>query len=279
MPDRREVLGVALRRLAACLPRSIRHEAFRLSFEGFWRSFFAAVLVAPGFALLVAQKLVARPGPRTGWATLAGARLRAGLGRVPAGGGGADPAVRAEPQLRALIVALNWASVLQVGAFLAAVAIGMAAPEVFDGLLPLLVTGAILFYQWFVTRAALESTGGVALLLVLVDLILNGAISLSADRLSWVSGPILDPDRQARGRRRRPGRRPIPRRQHCLDMRDRPAALADHLQRADDVAHLVVQERARPGAISISSPVARHGAGRASSPGDVAWHSLRAGSW
>jgi hypothetical protein len=50
-------------------------------------------------------------------------------------------------------------------------------------LILLLVTGAILFYQWFVTRAALQSTGGVALMLVLVDLVLNTAINLSAEHL------------------------------------------------------------------------------------------------
>ena len=41
----------------------------------------------------------------------------------------------------------------------------------------------MLFYQWFVARTALQTTGGVALLMVLVDLVLNTAINLSADRL------------------------------------------------------------------------------------------------
>jgi len=54
---------------------------------------------------------------------------------------------------------------------------------VLEGLIMLLVTGGILFYQWFVTRSALQTTGGVALMLVLIDLVLNSAISVSADRL------------------------------------------------------------------------------------------------
>ncbi len=186
MPDRKEVLEslYGAWRLAFLDRSGMKH--FNLSFEGFWRSFFAAVLVAPGFALLIAQKLVARPGPLDlGWATFVQALAYAlSWAAFPLAAVVLTQLFGLSRNYVPLIVALNWASVLQVGAFLAAVAISMAAPGVFDGLLPLLVTGAILFYQWFVTRAALESTGGVALLLVLVDLILNGAISLSADRLS-----------------------------------------------------------------------------------------------
>jgi hypothetical protein len=82
-----------------------------------------------------------------------------------------------------LIVALNWASVVQVAVFLAAALIGFLIPGLLGGLILLVITGSILFYQWFVTRTALQTTGGVALLMVLVDLVLNTAINLSADRL------------------------------------------------------------------------------------------------
>ena len=82
-----------------------------------------------------------------------------------------------------LIVALNWGAVLQVLAFLSAIFIGLALPGMLEGLIMLLVTAAILFYQWFITRSALETSGGVALMLVLIDLVLNSAISVSADRL------------------------------------------------------------------------------------------------
>ena len=58
-----------------------------------------------------------------------------------------------------------------------------AARACSTGLITMLVTGGILFYQWFVTRSALQTTGGVALMLVLVDLVLNAAIHVSADRL------------------------------------------------------------------------------------------------
>jgi hypothetical protein len=46
-----------------------------------------------------------------------------------------------------------------------------------------LATGAILFYQWFVIRAALDTTGGIAVAVVLVDLLVNSAINVAADAL------------------------------------------------------------------------------------------------
>jgi hypothetical protein len=61
--------------------------------------------------------------------------------------------------------------------------LGVVIPGVLNGLILLIITGGILFYQWFVTRTALQTTGGVALLVVLVDLVLNTTINLSADRL------------------------------------------------------------------------------------------------
>jgi hypothetical protein len=185
MPDRREVFEslYGAWRLAFLDQSGMKY--FNLSFEGFWRSFFAAVLIAPAFAVLVAQKLAGRPGPLDlGWATLVQAFAYAlSWAAFPLAAVALTPLLGLGRQYVALIVALNWASVLQVGAFLAAFLVELAAPRLLDGLMLLLVTGAILFYQWFVTRAALQSTGGVALMLVLVDLVLNTAINISADHL------------------------------------------------------------------------------------------------
>ncbi len=185
MPDRKEVLHslYGAYRLAFLDQSGMRH--FNLSVDGFWRSFFAAVLVAPGFALLVAEKLDARPGPLDlGWAALVQI-VAYGLSwaAFPLAAVLLTQLLGLSRNYVALIIALNWASVLQVGVFLSALMLELMMPGLVDGLILLLVTGAILFYQWFVTRAALETTGGIALLLVLVDLILNTAINLSAERL------------------------------------------------------------------------------------------------
>jgi hypothetical protein len=82
----------------------------------------------------------------------------------------------------ALIIAANWAAVLQIAAFLVAVGLAFVVPPL-GSLLVTLATGAILFYQWFVVRTALQTTGGLALAVVLVDLLVNTAINLSAQRL------------------------------------------------------------------------------------------------
>ncbi len=185
MPDRKEVLEslYGAWRLAFLDRSGMRH--FNLSVDGFWRSFFAAVLVAPGFALLVAQKLGARTGPLDlGWAALVQIVAYAlSWAAFPLAAVVLTQLLGLSRNYVRLIIALNWASVLQVGVFLAALVVELVMPGLLDGLIVLLVTGAILFYQWFVTRAALETTGGIALLLVLVDLILNTAINLSAERL------------------------------------------------------------------------------------------------
>jgi hypothetical protein len=184
MPDRKEVLEslYGACRLAFLDRSGMKH--FNLSFEGFWRSFFAAVIVAPAFALLIAEELSARPGSfDLGWATLV--QILAYVlswAAFPLAAVVLTQLLGLSRNYVPLIVALNWATVLQVGAFLAAVVLGLAIPVV-DGLLPMLMTGAALFYQWFVTRAALETSGGIALMLVLVDLVLNTAISVSADHL------------------------------------------------------------------------------------------------
>jgi len=185
MPDREEVYHslYGAWRLAFLDQSGMKY--FNLSVDGFWRSFFAAVLVAPGFALLVIEKLAARPDPiNLGWAILI-QMLAFGLSWA------AFPLVAVlltqllglSRNYVPLIVALNWAAVLQVAVFLAALLLGFLIPGMLGGLLLFVITCAVLFYQWFVTRTALQTTGGVALLMVLVDLVLNTAINLSADRL------------------------------------------------------------------------------------------------
>lgn len=161
--------------------------SFNLSIEGFWRSFFAAVIVAPGYALLVAQKLATWPGhvdPALAvlieaaayvltWAAFPLAAifltLLLGLSR----------------NYVALIVATNWAEVVQFGLFLVATVLAAALPPGLREPVLVLAIGAILLYEWFVARTALATTGGVAAGIVVVDLLLAISINLAAERLIW----------------------------------------------------------------------------------------------
>ena len=83
----------------------------------------------------------------------------------------------------ALIVAHNWSAVLQMAAFLAVILLGLILPAGLGTLLVTLTTLAILVYQWFVIRTALQTTGGIALMLLLVDLVITTIISAGADRV------------------------------------------------------------------------------------------------
>lgn len=184
MPSRQEVLrslNGAWR--LAWLDRS-GMSYFDLTVEGFWRSFFAAVLVAPGYALLVAQKLLARPEEFSAiWAfVVESTAYVVGWAAFPVVAIGLTQVLGLGRNYSALIIAANWAAVIQIGAFLAAVGVAFVAPPL-GSLLVTLATAAILFYQWFVVRTALQTTGGLALIVVLVDLLVNTAINLSAERL------------------------------------------------------------------------------------------------
>lgn len=171
---------------------------FNLSIDGFWRSFFAAVLVAPGYALLVAQKLADRiePVPEDrpsvvavqqfdlGWVLFIQTMAYVvGWAAFPLAAAAVTWALSLGRHYVPLIVATNWAAVIQIGLFLLALALSVILPSPLSGLVLTLVTVSILFYQWFVIRTALQSTGGVALALVLLDLLLNTVINLTAERL------------------------------------------------------------------------------------------------
>jgi hypothetical protein len=184
IPDQQEVIGsiYGAWRLAWLDRSGMSH--FNLSVDGFWRSFFAAVLVAPGYALLVTQDLIGRPGELSpAWAfvveTLGYAISWAAFPLIAVV---ATQLLGLTRNYAAMIIAANWAAVIQIGAFLVAVALGFVLPA-FAGFVVTLATVAILVYQWFVFRTALNTTGGIAIALVLVDLLVNAAISLTADSL------------------------------------------------------------------------------------------------
>ena len=185
MPARAEVLSAlyGAYRLAWFDPSGMGY--FNLTVDGFWRSFFAAVLVAPAYAILVGLQVASEEEP----VDLGLLLVTESIGYVLAWG--AFPLVAIvltrllglDRHYVALIVALNWSAVLQTALFLAVVLIGPLLPEVLGTLAITLTTGAILVYQWFVIRTALEATGGVALMLLLVDLIITSLINMGANRI------------------------------------------------------------------------------------------------
>jgi hypothetical protein len=185
MPDREEVLSAlyGAYRLAWLDVSGMTY--FNLTVEGFWRSFFAAVLVAPAYAILVGLQVSAEAEDFN----LALVFLTEGIGYVlvwcafPLVSLVLTRLLGLDRNYVPLIVAHNWTAVLQTAAFVVVVLLGVVLPQALGTLLVTLTTGAILVYQWFVIRTALQSSGGIALMLLLVDLVATSMISAATDRV------------------------------------------------------------------------------------------------
>jgi Fe2+ transport system protein B len=156
---------------------------FDLSVEGFWRSFFAAVLVAPGYALIVILSLGPTSAPWIAILLVQAIAYVIGWLMFPLAALAATRVLGLGARYVPLIVAANWAAVLQMVVFLAALLLQAILPDGLGSVVVAITTLAILFYQWFVIRTALESTGGIALALLLLDLLLNALVSGVADGL------------------------------------------------------------------------------------------------
>ena len=166
-------------RLACYDRQGLRY--FDDTLESFWRSFYAAAVVAPPFAALT-------------WVRLAGAELASGPFRILlieliayVIGWVAFPLAmyyvvqrmgRMERYLR-YVAAHNWATVLEVGLY-AVVALlaesGLLRPG-FMSSLAMLATFAILGYRWFVARVGLDASraaaAGVVFLALAITILLN----------------------------------------------------------------------------------------------------------
>ena len=155
---------------------------FEATPEGFWRSFFAFVIVAPGYVVL---KLVEHSSD---------AALAASVPRImvvdviayvvqivayPLAMVFLCRRFRKSDRYIGFIVALNWSVVLQMALLVPTrlFAASQATAMGFGDTLALTAVFAVLFYQWFITRTALEVPGMIALGAVLVDLVVGKIVS------------------------------------------------------------------------------------------------------
>lgn len=148
-------------------------EHFDFSADGFWRSFWALPIVAPGYALLVADQHARQGGPVPFWATTVAEALSYVLGWA------AMPILaifltRFFGLARGyvpLIVSLNWSSLVQMAIFLVPIALGVVLGDTVISFLFMIATGAVLFYQGFVIKTALDCPVGIAVTFLAVDLL------------------------------------------------------------------------------------------------------------
>jgi hypothetical protein len=160
---------------------------FNISVEGFWRSFFAAVLIAPAYVGLIIVRDIglspevadSGPLPETfnflpevftyimGWIIWPLAMLIV---------------VRLLNQTQnyvPYIIVYNWASVIQI-AILLPVAIltrGGIFPEQAAAIIGIIATLVVLFYLWFVTRTVLQVRDWAAAGVVVMDVLIGVLIS------------------------------------------------------------------------------------------------------
>ena len=164
---------------------------FELSIEGFWRSFFAAALIAPVYAIMVVidagdalaeidtGAIVLVKGIAYGLTWIVFPVVMIFLCRL----------LGLTETYIPYIIALNWSAIIQTAIFFplallsttGALSVGIAAPLTF------VVTLGLLFYQWFIARNVLQAGPFGAIALVLLDLLLTIFIDRGADAL-LVSG-------------------------------------------------------------------------------------------
>ena len=150
---------------------------FNRSIEGFWRSFFVAVLVAPGYALLVAIRWTDHPPA----ASLGQAVLVTVIAYPIAWV--AFPlimyyiarAIDRQHRYIDFIVAWNWSSVIQFLIILPAAILSNSGilPEAFADFLLIAIQALLLAYVWYIAVVALQVNGWVATGLVVLDIFVS----------------------------------------------------------------------------------------------------------
>ena len=150
---------------------------FNQTLQGFWHSFFAAVLVLPLFVILIALRF-GEPGLTQdtfryvsveliayvmSWIAFPLAMLK--LARI----------FDADYNYLGYIVAYNWASVLQSMLYLpiAMMIVTQTIPDHIAGLISFFAIAIIMVYVWFVTRVALDVSTYAAIAIVCMDIFLS----------------------------------------------------------------------------------------------------------
>ena len=154
---------------------------FDVSIAGFWRSFFAAVPVAPFYAVLVTLELAARLEPfDLGWAILVSVvAYVVSWAAFPIAAIFITRLLGLSQRYIPFIIAYNWANVMQTLVYVPVVLIGAGGvvSAGFGQVLAVAATLYVLVYQWFVTRTALETTpvtaAGIVILQVTIDVLLH----------------------------------------------------------------------------------------------------------
>ncbi|MEM7043705.1 MAG: hypothetical protein AAF543_12915 [Pseudomonadota bacterium] len=184
MPDRQEIFAslYGAWRLACFDESGMSH--FNISVEGFWRSFFAAVILAPFYMLSIGQDFMLPEGGFSFWAAMVHFLTYAVSWILfPLVAFFATDLLGLGQRFTALVVAVNWTSVLIFG--LLTISFGLVAmvQQAVAELALFILTTALIVYHWFVIKTALDSTAAIAIAFVLFNFLLGAMLHQVADRL------------------------------------------------------------------------------------------------
>jgi hypothetical protein len=170
-------------RLARIDPSGL--DFFETTVAGFWRSFFAAVIIAPFYLVLLMIRYADLSNQTPTFRFFAietVAYVIAWLAFPVIMWKVAQAFDRSRHFLR-FMVAYNWAAVLQNALYLPIVTLGtaglLAAPTA--NALALLAVSLIVVYTWFITRTALDLGGGQAAGIVGLDFLISVFINAVAE--------------------------------------------------------------------------------------------------
>jgi hypothetical protein len=166
-------------RLARADPGGLAY--FDRTLDGFWRSFRAAFLAYPLYLLLLTMRVSTLEWHVAGgWRILAVETIAYIIGWVafPLAVLGLVERIGRDNRFFDFMVAYNWSQLPESALF---TVIGLAAETgalgaAADGFFTV-ATLAVIVYEWFIARVALDASRGVAALVVVIDLVLSFVIS------------------------------------------------------------------------------------------------------
>jgi hypothetical protein len=161
-------------RLAHLDPAGMQY--FDRSLHGFWRSFWAAAVIAPAYALMVFMRIAERQTDGFTLRVLLIEIIAYAIGwtAFPLAAWYLLSALEKADRYFGYIVAYNWSNVLQVCVYVPLTLLEATdmLPTVVISLLGLAAVGAILYYQFFIARTALQVDVPVAIGLVFMDVMI-----------------------------------------------------------------------------------------------------------
>jgi len=184
MPDRQEIISslYGAYRLACFDENGMSF--FNISVEGFWRSFFAAVLLAPFYLISIWPEIVTPVGGFSFWSVLVHfTTYAAGWILFPLVAFFATDLLKLGHRFTALVVTVNWTSIVVFGLFTLCAVIATLFQSPAASLVVTIITAGLIVYHWFVMKTALEAGPLIASAFLLFNFVLGGMLYLTGERL------------------------------------------------------------------------------------------------